>query len=65
MAFAIKAEIHDPTADTFAFMAQKTMYGGKYIAEGDQMFLFASENEGGRGLARWPWSLPAKRLQRN
>ena len=26
------------------------MYGGKHIAEGDTIFLFASENEGGQGL---------------
>ena len=26
------------------------MYGGKHIAEGDIVFVFASENEGGRGL---------------
>ena len=50
MAFAIKAEISDPQAATFAFIAQKTMYGGKHIAEGDTVFLFASENEGGKGL---------------
>src|SRR5271170_6201826 len=50
MAFAIKAEIGDPRAETFAFAAQKTMYGGKHIAEGDAMFIFASENEGGQGL---------------
>ena len=50
MAFAIKAEIHDPSAETFAFSAQKTMYGGKHIAEGDLVFLFASESEGGQGL---------------
>jgi len=50
MAFAIKAEISDPRAKTFAFSAQKTMYGGKHIAEGDTVFLFASENEGGQGL---------------
>src|SRR5690349_12739929 len=50
MIFAIKAEIGDPTAETFAFTAQKTMYGGKRIAEGDTVFLFASENEGGAGL---------------
>jgi hypothetical protein len=50
MAFAIKAEIRDPRSKTFAFAAQKTMYGGKNIAEGDTIFLFASENEGGRGL---------------
>jgi len=50
MAFAIKAEVCDPRARTFAFPAQKTMYGGKHIAEGDTVFVFASENEGGQGL---------------
>ncbi|WP_217570695.1 hypothetical protein [Mesorhizobium sp. GbtcB19] len=50
MAYAIKAEIKDPQAETFNFAAQKTMYGGKHIAEGDVVFLFASENEGGQGL---------------
>jgi hypothetical protein len=50
MAFAIKAEVCDPRAKTFAFTAQKTMYGGKHIAEGDSVFVFASENEGGKGL---------------
>src|SRR5215468_235094 len=53
MAFAIKAEIHDPRAKAFSFIAQKTMYGGKQIAEGDTIFLFASENEGGQGLIAW------------
>ena len=46
MTFAIKAEVCDPRAKTFAFTAQKTMYGGKHIAEGDTVFVFASENEG-------------------
>jgi hypothetical protein len=50
MAFAIKAEICDPRARTFSLTAQKTMYGGKHIAKGDTVFLFASENEGGQGL---------------
>jgi hypothetical protein len=50
MAFAIKAAIGDPRAKTFTFTAQKTMYGGKHIAEGDTVFVFASENEGGQGL---------------
>lgn len=50
MAFAIKAEVRDPRAQAFAFTAQKTMYGGKHIAEGDTIFIFASENEGGNGL---------------
>src|SRR5213078_1016355 len=50
MMFAIKAEVSDPCAETFAFNAQKTMYGGKHIAKGDTIFVFASENEGGPGL---------------
>ena len=50
MDFAIKAEVHDPRAKTFAFTAQKTMYGGKHVDVGDTVFVFASENEGGRGL---------------
>ena len=50
MTFAIKAEVIDPSARSFAFSAQKTMYGGKQIAKGDSIFVFASENEGGQGL---------------
>jgi hypothetical protein len=50
MMFAIKAEVSNPKAATFAFTAQKTMYGGKRIARGDTIFVFASENEGGPGL---------------
>jgi hypothetical protein len=50
MTFAIKAEVVDPRARTFAFIAHKTMYGGKLIAEGDTVFVFASENAGGQGL---------------
>jgi hypothetical protein len=50
MAFLIKAEIRDPRARTFAFTNAATMYGGKHIAEGDTVYLFASENEGGQGL---------------
>jgi len=50
MTFAIKAEVIDPSAKSFAFTVQKTMYGGKHIARGDSIFVFASENEGGPGL---------------
>jgi hypothetical protein len=50
MTYAIKAEVQDARAKAFDFAAQKTMYGGKHIAEGDTIFLFASENEGGAGL---------------
>lgn len=49
-AYVIKAEVQDTKAKTFVFAAQKAMYGGKEIAEGDRVFIFASENEGGVGL---------------
>jgi len=48
--YVIKAESVDPQARTFSFTAQKTMYGGKHIAKGDTIFLFASETFGGSGL---------------
>lgn len=48
--FVIKAEVSDVAATAFTFAAQKTMYGGKLIAKGDTIFIFASENEGGPGL---------------
>jgi hypothetical protein len=50
MMYAIKAEVSDPCLETFTFRAQKTMYGGKHVVKGDTIFVFASENEGGRGL---------------
>src|SRR5262245_57050915 len=50
MQFAIKAKVSNTRAREFAFSAQKTMYGGKSIAAGDAIFVFASENEGGSGL---------------
>jgi len=50
MIFAIKAEIRDLDAKAFVFERQKTMYEGKRIAQGDSIYVFASENEGGRGL---------------
>ena len=49
-AYLIKTEVRDPRAATFTFDAQKTMYGAKHIAEGDEIFVFASENEGGPDL---------------
>ena len=48
--YVVKAKIRDARAKTFVFAGQKTMYGGKKIAVGDTVFLFASENEGGQGL---------------
>lgn len=50
MAFVIKTAPIDPEADVLSFARQKTMYGGKHIAEGDTIFVFASESDGGSGL---------------
>ena len=50
MVFVIKARVSNPLAAIFEFTAQKTMYGGKCIAKGDTIFIFDSENQGGRGL---------------
>jgi hypothetical protein len=50
VAFAIKTELKARDTKALVFMAQKTMYGGKHIAEGDTVFIFDSENEGGHGL---------------
>ena len=50
MMFAIKAAVSDVRAETYAFNARNTMYGGKHIARDDIIFVFASENEGGPRL---------------
>ena len=50
MIYAIKVEVRDPKAKDFAFAREQTMYGGKHIAAGDTVYIFASENEGGQGL---------------
>jgi hypothetical protein len=43
----MKAEISHPLAEIFAFPGQKTMYRGREIGNGDVIFPFASETEGG------------------
>jgi hypothetical protein len=50
MAYAIKAVVVDPRARKLEFIAQKTMYGGRLIAAGDTIFIFASENEYGQSF---------------
>jgi len=50
MFYAIKVEITDPAVKIFSFARQKTMYGGKCVAAGDIIYVFASENQGGHGL---------------
>ena len=60
--FAIKAEVTNPSAKSFAFTSQKTMYGGKDTTSGDTIFVFASENEGGPGLIASGVVTSAKRI---
>ena len=48
--YVAKAEVRRPRAKTFVFGRMKTMYGGRRIAKGDTVFVFASETQGGRGL---------------
>lgn len=48
--YAIKAEVADVLAETYSFNALKTMYGGKAVRVSDDVFIFASENDGGAGL---------------
>jgi hypothetical protein len=62
--FAIKTEVIEPQAEVFAFGNQKTMYGGKQIAKGDVIFVFASENEGGAGLVASGIVISAEALPR-
>jgi hypothetical protein len=50
MFFVIKAEVRNSNIEKFEFNASKKMYGGKQIAKGDMIFIFASENEGGPDL---------------
>jgi hypothetical protein len=65
MMFAIKAEVSDPRAKTYAFAVQKTMCGGKHIAKGDTIFVFASENKDGPGLIATGVITSAKTIAKN
>jgi hypothetical protein len=65
MTFAITAAVTDPSAQSFAFNAQKTMYGEKQIAKADSIFIFASENEGGSGLIPSGVVTSAKAIAKN
>ena len=47
--FAIKAEVIDTRAKTFAFREQKTMYGGKYISSGDSILSSQAKTKAVRG----------------
>ena len=50
MPFVVKAALGaEAPADLLSFR-EKTMYRGKEIRADDEIFIFASENQGGRGL---------------
>ncbi len=48
MAFVVKAAV-DGEAELYSF-TEKTMYGGKDIPVDDEIFIFASDHQGGQGL---------------
>lgn len=61
MSYAIKAAIDVPGAGALVLPAQKTMYGGKNIARGDTIYLFASENGlAARGVVTEAAAVPRK-----
>jgi hypothetical protein len=49
MPFVVKAALTDPAAATFSF-DEKTMWDGKKIKAGDEIYIFASDHMGGNGL---------------
>jgi Transposase DDE domain len=61
MAFAIKAEVGEPWAETFAFTAQKTMYGGKRIAKATRCSCSRASTRAGPASSRAAWSRPPQR----
>jgi hypothetical protein len=62
--FAIKAEVADPSAETFAFSAQKTMYGGKHIGKGERSSSSRARTKAARVSSRAASSRRPKRSQR-
>ncbi len=50
MAYVVKAELAPDAAAGPMRFREKTMYRGKDIRPGDEVFVFASENQGGAGL---------------
>ena len=50
MAFIVKAALGSKAGAKIYAFHEKTMYGGKNIRVGDEIFVFDSENEGGCGL---------------
>jgi hypothetical protein len=49
MPYVVKAALADPKAHAFSF-DEKTMWDGKKIKTGDEIYIFASDHMGGTGL---------------
>jgi hypothetical protein len=49
MPYVVKAALADPAAKTFSF-DEKTMWDGKKVKPGDEIYIFASDHMGGKGL---------------
>lgn len=49
MPYVVKAALTDPAADSFSF-DEKTMWDGKKIRTGDEVYIFGSDHRGGKGL---------------
>jgi hypothetical protein len=65
MAFAIKAEIPDPRVKAFTLVAQKTMYGGKHIAEATRFSCSLVRTRVDEALSRAALSVQPRRWQRS
>ena len=53
--FAIKTEVTDTNARSWRFVMQKTMYGGKRIRAGDEIFVFVVKTKAAWGWWRAAW----------
>jgi hypothetical protein len=50
MAFIVKAALGREAGNGVLSFTEKTMYGGKEISVDDEIFVFASDHQGGQGL---------------
>lgn len=50
MPFAVKAALAAEVGTGPLTFAEKTLYGGKHVAVDDEVFVFWSDQQGGRGL---------------
>ena len=50
MPYVVKAALPDGPSVPLLSFTEKVMYGGKKIQAGDEIFVFASDHQGGQGL---------------